>query len=356
MAQSHPRKRLRINQSFDVTPLALIHPRNLDSPQRTRPPRPASPSGIAISKISRPSSALLPFAQPDPRKPLGFNQSLVFTPFAQPHPRNAVTPLPAAFSYCWPPAGVFEVLATLRPWSGLVPFAQAHPRKLSGLSQSLNFTPFAQPQPRKKTSGRGFRAFRVSTLPSGIPSVNDGQTSSLPFVLLYPRKPLVSGVLQSNVETSYASLPLALVHPRNKQSARARSAVTSKTPARCRRYENPLLIVTPRLEIAATTSKSKTMQKFNRYKMRVLRPPSIDAARRKEKPASSLALKIPIANLELEFGLTHTKLSPLRISNRKYFAVFHSDLLHRREKSGRPTTSDRAVVATAAYAAESAGD
>ena len=53
-----------------------------------------------------------------------------------------------------------------------------------------------------------------------------------------------------------------------------------------------------------------------------------------------------IANLELEFRLTHTKLSPLRISNRKYFAVFYADLLHRREKSGRPTTSDGAVVAT----------
>ena len=416
LAQPHPRRRLRINQSFDVTPLELIHPRNLDSPQRTRPPRPASPSGIAISKISRPSSALLPFAQPDPR--------------------NAVTPLPAAFSYCWPPAGVFEVLATLRPWSGLVPFAQAHPRKLSGLSQSLNFTPFAQPQPRKKTSGRGFRAFRVPTLPSGIPSVKDRKTSSLPFALLHPRELLVSSVLQSNVGTSYTSLPLALVHPRNKQSARARSAETSKTPARCRRYENPLLIATPRLEIAATTSKSNTTQNSNRYKMRVLHPPwrmsvllppQTDALRRsanaasaphlktlianarlefnlshsKENPlqisnrermavsqsrfrapaqkgrwstirASKLKLRFEsryssfqlrasslqnlIANLELEFGLTHTKLSPLRISNRKYFAVFHSDLLHRREKSGRPTTSDRAVVATAAYAAEAGGD
>ena len=61
---------------------------------------------------------------------------------------------------------------------------------------------------------------------------------------------------------------------------------------------------------------------------------------------ASLPFEILIANLELEFGLTHTKLSPLRISNRKYFAVFHSDLLHRREKSGRPTTSDGVVVAT----------
>ena len=58
----------------------------------------------------------------------------------------------------------FEVLATSRPSSGLLPLAQHHPRK--------------------KTSG------------GIIPSINDGQTSSLPFAQLYPRKPLVSGVLQ----------------------------------------------------------------------------------------------------------------------------------------------------------------
>ena len=333
--------------------------------------------------------------------------------------------------------------------------------------------PLAQAHPRKKTSGRGFRAFRVPTLPSGIPSVKDRKTSSQPFALLYlrnnasswrtrlprpapphrvdvstiprpssglvpiacpelrraqphPREPLVSGVLQSNVGTSYASLPFALLHPRNKQSGRARSAERSKTPARCRRYENPLLIVTPRLEIAATTSKSNTMQNSNRYKMRVLHPPwrmcvlpppQTGALRRsanaaaaphlktlianarlefnlshsKENPlqisnrermtvsqsrfrapaqegrritirASKVKLRFEsryssfqlrasslqnlIANLELEFRLTHTKLSPLRISNRKYFAVFYADLLHRREKSGRPTTSDGGVVAT----------
>ena len=316
---------------------------------------------------------------------------------------------------------------------GLEPFAQPHSRKLPGMSQSFDVTPLAQAHPRKKTSGRGFRAFRVPTLPSGIPSVKDRKTSSLPFALLYrgrkgphPREPLVSGVLQSNVGTSYTSLPFALLYPRNKQSGRARSAETSKTPARCRRYENPLLIVTPRLEIAATTSKSNTTQNSNRYQMRVLHPPwrmcvlpppQTGALRRsanaasaphlktlianarlefnlshsKENPlqisnrermtvsqsrfrapaqegrritirASKVKLRFEsryssfqlrasslqnlIANLELEFRLTHTKLSPLRISNRKYFAVFYSDLLHRREKSGRPTTSDRAVVAT----------
>jgi hypothetical protein len=40
-----------------------------------------------------------------------------------------------------------------------------------------------------------------------------------------------------------------------------------------------------------------------------------------EAPASSL--QNLIANLELEFRSTHRKLSPLRISNRKYLAIFH---------------------------------
>ena len=478
---------------------ALIHPRK--------------PSGLSQSLI------FTPFAQPHPRKPSGLSQSHVFTPFAQRHPRNAVTPLPAAFSYrCLvlryegPPAGVFEVLSTSRPLFGLEPLArpelrraQPHSRKPPRINQSFDVTPLAlihprnpqsaqvrsaerprtpaecrryknplaQAHPRKKTSGRGFRAFRVPTLPSGIPSVKDRKTSSLPFALLYlrnnasswrtrlprpapphrvdvstiprpssglvpiacpevrraqphPREPLVSGVLQSNAGTSYTSLPFALLYPRNKQSGRARSAERSKTPARCRRYENPLLIVTPRLEIAATTSKSNTMQNSNRHKIRVLHPPwrmcvlpppQTGALRRsanaaaaphlktlianarlefnlshsKENPlqisnrermtvsqsrfrapaqegrritirASKVKLRFEsryssfqlrasslqnlIANLELEFRLTHTKLSPLRISNRKYFAVFYSDLLHRREKSGRPTTSDGGVVAT----------
>jgi hypothetical protein len=53
-------------------------------------------------------------------------------------------------------------------------------------------------------------------------------------------------------------------------------------------------------------------------------PPRIDAIRRMANAASLPPLQILIANLELEFGLTHTKLSPLRISNRKYLAVFCS--------------------------------
>ncbi len=44
---------------------------------------------------------------------------------------------------------------------------------------------------------------------------------------------------------------------------------------------------------------------------------------RMEYTAPSLTIEFLIANLELEFQLTHRKLSPLRISNRKYFAIFY---------------------------------
>jgi len=45
-------------------------------------------------------------------------------------------------------------------------------------------------------------------------------------------------------------------------------------------------------------------------------------AREMAPVAPSLTIAFLIANLELEFHPTHSKLSLLRISNRKYFAVF----------------------------------
>jgi hypothetical protein len=127
------------------------------------------------------------------------------------------------------------MIALLLPINGFdpdfLPLAPLHPRKLSGLSQSLGDIPFAQP---------------------------------------HSRKPLVLGVLRKNGGAMYASLPFALTHPRNRQSARERSAEESKTPAGCRRYKNPTLIVTPRLEIAATAHKTNEMQIPNRYKTAVV--------------------------------------------------------------------------------------
>ena len=51
--------------------------------------------------------------------------------------------------------------------------------------------------------------------------------------------------------------------------------------------------------------------------------------------ALSLTSKILIANLELESQLTHRKLSPLNISNRKYSAIFHLEEAHRRRRPPR---------------------
>src|SRR5579862_2496685 len=170
----------------------------------------------------------------------------------------------------------------------------------------------------------------------------------VPFAQPHPRKPLVSGVLQKNGGVTYASLPLALFHPRNKQSARERSAEESKTPAGCRRYKNPTLIVTPRLEIAATARKTNEMQISNRYKTAVLQlPPQIHANRRMANAASSPPLEILIANLELEFHLTHTKLSPLRISNRKYSTIFYPDFVTQKGEIQKAHDENGVVVATA---------
>ena len=236
----------------------------------SRPPQRLADSRISIP---RPSSGLIPFAQLYPRKLSGLSQSLGFTPLAQLHPRKAVTPLPAFFSYRWPPAGVFEVLATSRSLLGLVPLVQP-----------------------------------------------------------YPRKPLVSGVLQRNGGAPYASLPFALVHPRNEQSARARSAAPPKTPAGARRYENRPLACPGSPEAQAPLDDFFLVTRH-----------------------APLITEILIANLELEFRLCHSRLSLLKISNRKYFAIFYSDLLLSREKSGRPKTSDRAIVATGIRAGSCSG-
>ena len=58
---------------------------------------------------------------------------------------------------------------------------------------------------------------------------------------------------------------------------------------------------------------------------RALLPVRLCCGTRNNPPhlALSLTSKILIANLELESELTHTKLSPLNISNRKYSAIFH---------------------------------
>ena len=51
--------------------------------------------------------------------------------------------------------------------------------------------------------------------------------------------------------------------------------------------------------------------------------------------ALSLTSKILIANLELESQLTHRKLSPLQIPNRKYSTIFHLEEAHRRRRPPR---------------------
>ena len=180
-AQTHPRTRTSgrgfissiDNGQTRPLPLALAHPRNVDSPQRTRLPRP--PWQTAVSRISRP-----------------------------------------------------------RPLFGLIPFVQPHPRKLSGLSQSPSLAPLVYPEGRRASPA----SRRTQPHPRNLDSpqqISRRWLGSIPLAQFHPRKPF---------------------------------PVTSHSP---------------------------------------------------------LITEFLIANLELEFRLTHTKLSPLEISNREYFAVFHSD-------------------------------
>jgi len=324
-----------------------------------------SPWRFAASAISRPRPlfGLIPLAQPHPRKPSGLSPSLGFTPFAQLHPRKPLTPLPASFLYRWPPAGVFEVLPTSRPLFGLIPLAQPHPRNLD----SPQRTRLSRPAPPRGIDGLGISRpssglaplapFHPRNLPPfyGIPFKSGTALSPRPLALphlrnavtllsalfLYHWPPAGAFEVLPTSRPQAGLTPLAQPHPRNELSARARSAETSKTPARCRRHKNqplaltfaleaPLatafLIVTPRLEIAATARETNEMQNSNRYKMTVLQPPpQIALIQRGANDASPSPLKILIANLELEFELTHRELSPLKIPNRKYFAVFHPD-------------------------------
>ena len=157
-AQPHPRKPSGLSQSLDFTPFARPHPRkpsglsqSLGFTPFAQPhlrdavtPLPAlflyrwPPAGVfEVFPTSRPLSGLTPLAQIHPRNlppfyGIPFKSGTAFSPrpLARSHLRNAVTLLPAVVLYSWPPAGVFEVLPTSRPQSGLAPLAQPHPRNL----------------------------------------------------------------------------------------------------------------------------------------------------------------------------------------------------------------------------------
>ena len=179
----------------------------------SRSTRTSQPSGSSIAAAHRTFamaqlrlcnvrrfSSLVPLAQPHPRKPSGLSQSIDSTPFAQPHPRNLDSPQRTRLPH--PPRRIALCrISRPRPLFGLIPFAQLHPRK--------------------KTSGRGF-----------IPSVNSRQTSSPPLAPIHPRK-------LSRLRQSLGLTPLAQLHPRNLDSpqrtrfsrtAPPRAIAVSRTP------------------------------------------------------------------------------------------------------------------------------
>ena len=201
--------------------------------------------------MSRRFSSLVPLAQPHPRKPSGLRQSIDSTPFAQPHPRNLDSPQRTRLPH--PPRRIALCrISRPRPLFGLIPFAQLHPRK--------------------KTSGRGF-----------IPSVNSRQTNSLPTCADSPAQ--ASGVgCARNERRGVVCFPTACAGSPAQQAQRACALCSNvKNAGESRRYKNPL--AQPHLRKPFLVTRHL-----------------------------SLITEFLIANLELEFGLTHTKLGTLEIS------------------------------------------
>jgi len=98
------------------------------------------------------------------------------------------------------------------------------------------------------------------------------------------------------------------------------------------------------------------MQNSNRYKMTVLQPPpQIALIQRGANDASPSPLKILIANLELEFEPTHRELSPLKILNGKYFAIFMRLTRESKKPAGCPSWP-RQAGAMAETPQDEAGD
>jgi len=132
--------------------------------------------------------------------------------------------------------------------------------------------------------GRPLRTLWAPTAPSGTcaccipvassePSVNNRMIASPPLAPIHPRKPS-AGCQPSITNRALAcSLPIALLHPR-------KPLPFFPFWGFCR----------PPLRFAPTMRRSGIPE-------------------------------ILIANLELEFRLTHRKLSPLKISNRKFLAI-----------------------------------
>ncbi len=89
----------------------------------------------------------------------------------------------------------------------------------------------------------------------------------------------------------------------------------ASTPDTSRAASHGILIETPRLEFPATATKQRLRPTSNRDKIAVFSSGFPALARNRQQPWPPEFL---IANLELEFRITHTKLSPLRISNRKF--------------------------------------
>jgi hypothetical protein len=120
-----------------------------------------------------------------------------------------------------------------------------------------------------------------------------------------------------------------------RRSATPAMGLAAPSSLQTRASSHQTLIANARLKFNASHSKENLLIISNRERIAIFHPRFCTlalkrrlAATRPSKLHSSsqpraFGRQILIANLELEFRLTRRKLSPLEISNRKYFAIFH---------------------------------
>jgi len=120
---------------------------------------------------------------------------------------------------------------------------------------------------------------------NSLPFINNRRASALPFAQLYPRNSSALSVKHCKL----ISIPLALNHPRQPLASSMKNG-SGRSPA-------PLAQPYPR----------------NRFESFIQFSPATDR--------ESRATEFLIANLELKFHSTHRKISPLKISNRKFSAL-----------------------------------
>ena len=235
------------------------------------------------------------------------------------------------------------------------------------LNRHTKRTSLAQPcpEPRRVHPRKRLPDCDCSFLPSLlegrglIPSIKNHLFSSVPLAQPYPRKP------SSRVDEC-EFVPFALTHPRNLSALPGERKLVLQVKSHSPRVTD-FLIANARLKFGLSHRKISLLKISNRERIAIFHPrtgglsraparlPFLRAtsresrvldfpgspwpARRGRPPRCGARL---IANPRLEFVANHRKVSPLKISNRKFFAIFHLVVQHFAQHHESPLSQNRA--------------